>query len=101
MRCTALVITDDFDLEGALRIVRDEWGVQLAVASPRARTDLAQAVGAAFRKKIHGPLLRECQLPEMALDHDGREVFRPTAGSEAENGEAAPKDGLLSSSRSS
>lgn len=96
----ALVITDDFDQEGAMKVVREECGVGLVVASPRGRTELAEAVGADFRKKVPGRLLRECQLPEMALDQDGREIFRPAAWY-PRNGEAAPKDGLLSSSRSS
>lgn len=97
----ALVITDDFDQEGALRIVREECGVQLVVASPRGRAELAEAVGADFTKRIHERLLRECQLPEMALDHDGHEVFKPRSWVDPENAEAAPRDGLLSSSRSS
>jgi hypothetical protein len=72
------------------------------VASPRCQKELARAAGADFTKMIHEPLLRECQLPEMVLDHEGREVFCPGAWREApQNGEAAPKDGLLSSSRSS
>jgi hypothetical protein len=97
----ALVITDDFDLEGALRVATEECGVQLTVASPRGRADLAEAVGADYTKRVHTQLLRECQLPEMALDHEGREVFRPPAWADSENAEAAPKSGLLSSSRSS
>jgi hypothetical protein len=39
---------------------------------------------------------------EIAIDHEGREVHRPPAWIvEAENGEAAPRGGLLPSSRSS
>ncbi|HEX4669576.1 MAG TPA: hypothetical protein VH275_06335 [Solirubrobacterales bacterium] len=98
----ALVVTDDFDQEGALTIVGQECGLTVIVASPRCRKDLARAVGANFTKTIHESLLRECQLPEMVVDDEGREVFRPSAWSDSlENGEAAPKDGLLSSSRSS
>ena len=92
----ALVVTDDFDQEGAMKATREERGVGLVVASPRGRTELAEAVGADSRKKIPEPLLRECQLPRMALDHEGREIFRPPAW-DPRNGEAAPKDGLLSS----
>jgi hypothetical protein len=73
----ALVITDDFDQEGALRMAREECGRRLVVASPRGRVALAEAVGAEFTKTIHRQLLLECQLPEMALDHEGHEVFRP------------------------
>jgi hypothetical protein len=98
----ALVVTDDFDQEGALKIVKEECGVVVIVASPRCRKELARAASADFTKMIHETLLRECQLPEMVLDHEGHEVFRPGAWREVpENGEAAPKDGLLSSSRSS
>jgi NYN domain len=98
----ALVVTDDFDQEGALKIVKEECGVTLIVASPRCRKELARAASADFTKMIHEELLRESQLPEMVLDHDGHEVFRPEAWRDVpQNGEAAPKDGLLSSSRSS
>jgi hypothetical protein len=98
----ALVVTDDFDQEGALKIVKEECGVTVIVASPRCRKELARAARADFTKMIHEELLRECQLPEMVLDLDGHEVFCPEAWRDApENGEAAPKDGLLSSSRSS
>ncbi len=98
----ALVVTDDFDQEGALRIVRQECGVTAIVASPRCKKDLARTVGAGFTKTIHEQLLHECQLPDMVVDDEGREVFRPSAWRDSpENGEAAPKDGLLSSSRSS
>lgn len=97
----ALVVTDDFDQEGALKVVRQECGVSSIIASPRCRTELARAANADFTKMIREPLLRECQLPQMVLDDEGREVFRPAAWTDPENGEAAPKGGLLSSSRSS
>lgn len=98
----ALVVTDDFDQEGALKIVRQECATTVIVVSPRCKKDLARAAGADFTKTIHEPLLRECQLPNMVVDDEGREVFRPSAWRDSpENGEAAPKDGLLSSSRSS
>ncbi len=98
----ALVVTDDFDQEGALKVVGQECGITVVVASPRCQKNLARAVGAEFTKMIHEELLRECQLPDMVLDHEGHEVFRPSTWRDPpENGEAAPKDGLLSSSRSS
>ena len=88
----ALVVTDDFDQEGALKIVKEECGVTVIVASPRCRKGLARAAGADFTKMIHEELLRECQLPEMVLDHDGREVFRPKAWRDvSQNGEAGPE----------
>lgn len=97
----ALVVTDDFDQAGALTIAREECGVKLIVASPRGRTELAETVRADFRKKINEQLLRECQLPELAIGDDGREIVRPPRWIDPEIGEAAPKSGLLSSSRSS
>lgn len=98
----AMVITDDFDQEGALNLVQENYGISLIVVSPRSRQNLARAVKADFYKPIHEDLLLECQLPEMALDHDGVEIHRPdTWNPVPENGEAAPKGGLLPSSRSS
>lgn len=68
----ALVVTDDFDQEGALRVVGEECGVTLIVASPRCRPELARASKADFTKMIREPLLRDCQLPKMVLDDEGR-----------------------------
>jgi hypothetical protein len=98
----AMVVTDDFDQEGALKMAKELYGVRLIVVSPRKQRNLAKAVGADFYKQIHENLLLECQLPEMALDHEGREIHRPGSWSPApRNGEAASKGGLLPSSRSS
>jgi hypothetical protein len=98
----AMVITDDFDQEGALKLAKELYGIRLVVVSPRNRRNLAKAVAADFYKQIHKDLLLACQLPEMALDHDGHEIHRPAAWSQGpQNGEAAPKSGLLPSSRSS
>lgn len=73
----ALVITDDFDQVGALEMVRDECGVELIVASPRCNKALATHVRANYRKSIRKDLLLQCQLPEMVVDDEGHEVFRP------------------------
>jgi NYN domain-containing protein len=98
----AIVITDDFDQVGALTMAREHYGIALIVVSPRCHRGLSRTVGAEFYKPIHEQFLLECQLPEIAIDHEGREVHRPPAWIvEAENGEAAPRGGLLPSSRSS
>lgn len=98
----AMVITDDFDQEGALITAKELYGTRLIVVSPRGMPKLSKSVRADFYKPIHESLLLECQLPEMALDHNGHEVHRPPAWiGKPGNGEAAPKDGLLPSSRSS
>jgi len=97
----ALVITDDSDQEGALRMVREECGVFLVVASPRGLSGLAEAVGADISKTLYEDLLRECQLPDPSIDDEGRAVHRPKNWVDPENAEAAPKSGLLSSFRSS
>lgn len=97
-----MVVTDDFDQEGALKLAKDLYETYLIVVSPRKRRNLAKTVGADFYKPIHESLLRECQLPAMAIDHEGVEAHRPTSWSAGPgNGEAAPQDGLLPGSRSS
>ncbi len=75
----AIVVTDDFDQTGALRMAREHYGITLIVVSPRNRRGLSQTVGAEFYKPIHENLLLECQLPDMAMDLEGREFFRPGA----------------------
>lgn len=73
----ALVITDDFDQEGALKMARAHYGVKLVVVSPRKLPRLRLSVNAEFYKPIHEQLLAECQLPNPAFDHDGRQINRP------------------------
>lgn len=73
----ALVVTDDSDLEGAMRMVREECGLYLIVASPRGHSRLAKSVNADQSKAVHEDLLRRCQLPDPSIDHEGWEVFRP------------------------
>jgi hypothetical protein len=75
----ALVITDDYDQEGALKMVRQECGLFLVVASPRCSPGLAEEVGANLSKSLHEDLLRECQLPDPSIDDKGYEVHRPKA----------------------
>ena len=74
----ALVITDDSDQEGALKRVREECGLFLVVASPRSHAGLAETVRADLSKSLHEDLLRECQLPDPAMDDEGRLVYRPS-----------------------
>lgn len=93
----AIVVTDDYDQEGALKMARDHHEIQLMVVSPRNQRGLARSVRAEFYKPVHESLLLECQMPDLTVDHQGLEVHRPK---DWENGEAAPKDGLLPSSRS-
>jgi hypothetical protein len=73
----ALVVTDDSDLEGALRMVREECCLYLIVASPRGRRGLATAVRADLWRAVQEDLLRGCQLPDPSIDDEGWEVFRP------------------------
>lgn len=75
---TAMVVTDDFDQVGALKMAREQYGITLVVVSPRNQKGLAKTVGADYFKPIHASLLRECQLPDLAIDDDGRERHRPS-----------------------
>ncbi len=87
----AMVITDDFDQEGALRMAKELYGIDLIVVSPRSQRKLARTVGAGFYKPIHESLLHECQLPEIAIDHDGHEVHRPATWSDPPQMERPPR----------
>jgi hypothetical protein len=73
----AVVVTDDFDQEGALRMAREHYGIKLMVVSPRKRPELRRSARAEFYKPVHERLLAECQLPNPAIDHNGHELFRP------------------------
>jgi hypothetical protein len=72
----AVVISDDFDLEEPLRVVR-QFDIHLTVVSPRHRRQLANAVKADAFKKVHETLLQECQMPDEVLDREFRHVHRP------------------------
>jgi NYN domain len=71
------VVSDDFDLEEPLRMIRDAYGLVLVLVSPRNQQGLAKKVGADYYKPIHDSLLEESQFPDLVLDEDGREVTRP------------------------
>jgi hypothetical protein len=87
----AMVITDDFDQAGALRMAKELYGISLIVVSPRRQRKLAKSVGADFYKPLHESLLRECQLPDLAIDHDGHEVHRPATWIETPKMERPPR----------
>lgn len=87
----AMAITDDFDQAGALRMAKELYGISLIVVSPRRQRKLAKSVGADFYKPLHESLLRECQLPDMAIDHNGHEVHRPATWIETPKMERPPR----------
>ena len=75
----ALLITNDSDFVEPVRIVRDRFGVRLLVISPDERVSKRLAKAASFARPLDYSLLERCQLPDVVVDPDGREIFRPPA----------------------
>lgn len=76
----ALVITNDSDIENAVRIVRDDFSLEVYVASPHFRQksvtrSLKDASTRAF--KINPSLLASCLLPDPSSDEQGKLIFKP------------------------
>ena len=75
----ALLMTNDSDFVEPVRIVRERFGVRLIVISPDDRVSKRLARAASFARPLDHGLLERCQLPDVVVDADGREIFRPPA----------------------
>jgi uncharacterized LabA/DUF88 family protein len=74
---TAVVVSDDFDLQEPLRVARYRMGLEVGVVSPRERRWLANSVPANFYRPLKERWLTSSQLPASVIV-DGRTVSRPT-----------------------
>jgi uncharacterized LabA/DUF88 family protein len=75
----ALLMTNDSDFIEPVRVVRERFGVRLIVISPDDRVSKRLAKAASFARPLDYGLLEKCQLPDIVVDSDGREIFRPPA----------------------
>jgi uncharacterized LabA/DUF88 family protein len=75
----ALLMTNDSDFIEPVRNVRERFGVRLIVISPDDRVSKRLANAASFARPLDYGLLEKCQLPDIVVDADGREIFRPPA----------------------
>ena len=75
----ALLMTNDSDFVEPVRIVRERFGVRLIVISPDDRVSKRLAKAASFARPLDYGLLEECQLPDVVVDAEGREIYRPPA----------------------
>ena len=75
----ALLMTNDSDFVEPVRIVRERFEVRVIVISPDDRVSKRLAKAASFARPLDYGLLDQCQLPEIIVDADGREIFRPPA----------------------
>ncbi|MGH2617529.1 MAG: NYN domain-containing protein [Thermomicrobiales bacterium] len=77
----ALLVTNDSDFVEPIRIVRDRFTVRVIVIRPDDRVSKRLAKEATFARPLDHSLLAQCQLPEVIVDRDGRDIFRPPAWS--------------------
>lgn len=88
----ALVITDDSDQEGALRMAREECGLFLVIASPRGNSGLARVERSSGRKA--GSTHRNVEAARRAASSLASEVARACCGQRSNPGRSPPNDGV-------
>ena len=67
----AVVVSNDSDLAGPLRVVRDELHLRVGVLDPSPRASKSLLASSTFYKHIRGGALRANQLPETLTDRTG------------------------------
>jgi uncharacterized LabA/DUF88 family protein len=82
----ALLVTNDSDFVEPIRIVRDRFGIRVVVISPDDRVSKRLAKAASHARPLDQVLLSACQLPDIVIDRDGREIRRPLAWTKADSG---------------
>ena len=73
----ALVISNDADLEEAVRLAR-RAGVEVGIVNPqRSATNKRLKRVADFEIPLRHDILSKCQLPNLVVDRNGRQIHRP------------------------
>jgi len=75
----SLIITNDSDFVEPIRIVRDRFGIRVVVISPDDRVSKRLAKVASHARPLDHALLETCQLPDVVIDAERREIRRPAA----------------------
>jgi uncharacterized LabA/DUF88 family protein len=75
----ALLITNDSDFEMPIKMVTERFGVRVVVISPDVMVSKRLARLAAHARPLDHRLLENCQLPDVVVDIEGREIRRPAA----------------------
>jgi uncharacterized LabA/DUF88 family protein len=77
-RCdVAVVVTNDSDLREPVRLVRGELGVSVGVVNPHPTARRSRSLDATFFRQLRQSVVRQCQLPDLLKDADGRAVHKP------------------------
>lgn len=73
----ALVISNDADLEEAVRLAR-RAGIEVGIVNPqRSATNKRLKKVADFEIPLRHEILAKCQLPNLVVDRNGRQIHRP------------------------
>lgn len=75
----ALLITNDSDFEVPIQIVRHRFGIRIIIISPDVMVSKRLAKLASYARPLDHRLLEPCQLPDIVIDADGRQIRRPEA----------------------
>jgi uncharacterized LabA/DUF88 family protein len=75
----ALLITNDSDFERPIKVVTDRFEVRVVIISPDVMVSKRLAKLASHARPLDHRLLENCQLPDVVIDADGREIHRPGA----------------------
>lgn len=71
---TAVVISNDSDLAGAMRIAREDAGITVGVINPHPLKQRSVRLNGTFFKQLRHGVLAQAQLPPVL--HDGRRAIR-------------------------
>lgn len=74
---TALVVSDDSDIQPAVDIVRGQLGKQVFIANPRNRR--YHSLQGDERRQVRSSTLLAAQFPDQVIDVAGRVIHKPTS----------------------
>lgn len=75
----ALLITNDSDFQMPIEVVSSRFDVRIVIISPDVMVSKRLARLASHARPLDHRLLEHCQLPDIVLDAEGREIHRPVA----------------------
>jgi uncharacterized LabA/DUF88 family protein len=76
-RCdTAVVISNDSDLQEPIRVAEQQLGVRVGIVNPHPAARRSRALRSSFFKQLRPSVLASCQLPTVLKDDRG-EIRKP------------------------
>jgi hypothetical protein len=70
-------VTNDSDLREPVRLVRHELGIPVGMVNPHPTAKRSRSIDATFFRQLRPGVVRQCQLPDVLKDAEGRPVHKP------------------------